>query len=277
MKKITWAVLSSSVILSGAFFVDVSAFAIKKPDSVVIQVIPDNPYAALNWEWPTDVNVVTGAYGESRPDGPHKGIDIGAFDGHNVVATQAGKVLSSGIYTDGTKYVTIQTNDRVDTAYNLITRELHLQSYSVIGGNTVTKGQIVGLSGQSGGVDPHLHFDVNDQGKLYPSYLDTVNPEYFWPYRFTSTSSVSSLSTEPHSAAELEAYADSENFFDHYLIQYVGEDKFYQWFNAIPQSERKLSNFKKHFGISNKLKNEILEKGKKLTEEREKSEKHNMK
>ncbi|WP_026326856.1 hypothetical protein [Paenibacillus ginsengihumi] len=43
---------------------------------------------------------------------------------------------------------------------------------------------------------------------------------------------------------------DKEHSFDLLLIEYVGEDRFYQWFESLEEDERTLTAFKKYFNIS---------------------------
>ena len=92
----------------------------------------------------------------------HKGIDIGtnAEEGKRVVAAASGTVIYSA-YQYGTSsspgygnYVIIYHGNGFASLY------AHMQSKSVSSGQYVSQGQTVGYSGSSGGVAPHLHFEI---------------------------------------------------------------------------------------------------------------------
>ena len=132
------------------------------------------------------------------------------------------------------------------------------------------------MSGNTGGVGYHLHFDINDEEDVTPSFSDSVDPALFWPNKDLTMSSSQALHTEhnhtEHNHDEDDSnYEDPENYFDQILIDYVGEDKFEEWFNSLPESERKLSKFKDDFEISDKEEKQIIEKG--IRENKEKSKK----
>ena len=92
----------------------------------------------------------------------HKGIDIGtnAENGKRVVAAASGTVIYSA-YQSGTSsspgygnYLIIYHGNGFATLY------AHMQSKSVSSGQYVTQGQTIGYSGSTGGVAPHLHFEI---------------------------------------------------------------------------------------------------------------------
>lgn len=92
----------------------------------------------------------------------HKGIDIGtnAENGKRVVAAASGTVIYSA-YQSGTSsspgygnYLIIYHGNGYASLY------AHMQSKSVGAGTYVTKGQTIGYSGNTGGVAPHLHFEI---------------------------------------------------------------------------------------------------------------------
>lgn len=92
----------------------------------------------------------------------HKGIDIGtnAENGKRVVAAASGTVIYSA-YQSGTSsspgygnYVIIYHGNGFASLY------AHMQSKAVSSGQYVSKGQTVGYSGNTGGVAPHLHFEI---------------------------------------------------------------------------------------------------------------------
>ena len=92
----------------------------------------------------------------------HKGIDIGtnAEVGKRVVASAAGTVIYSA-YQSGTSsspgygnYLIIYHGNGFASLY------AHMQSKAVGTGTYVAKGQTIGYSGNTGGVAPHLHFEI---------------------------------------------------------------------------------------------------------------------
>lgn len=92
----------------------------------------------------------------------HKGIDIGtnAEIGKRVVAAAAGTVIYSA-YQSGSSsaagygnYLIIYHGNGFATLY------AHMDSKSVSTGQRVSQGQLIGYSGNTGGVAPHLHFEI---------------------------------------------------------------------------------------------------------------------
>ena len=93
----------------------------------------------------------------------HQGLDFRVPPGTPVAAVNAGTViLARPLYFEGNCVV-------VDHGQGLLTLYLHLSEFKVKEGDTVKRGQIVGLSGASGrATGPHLHIAVRWQG----TYLD---------------------------------------------------------------------------------------------------------
>ncbi|NBR67141.1 MAG: M23 family metallopeptidase, partial [Actinobacteria bacterium] len=93
---------------------------------------------------------------------PHKGTDLSASLNTPVLAPAPGKVTrATGTYTasnPGTGYGNVVYIDHAD-GYS--TRYGHLNSVSVSVGNTVSAGQVIGMSGNTGSsTGPHLHFEL---------------------------------------------------------------------------------------------------------------------
>lgn len=85
----------------------------------------------------------------------HGGIDFGAELGTAVYATGNGKVQKTEYRKDGYgKYLTI------DHGYQFLTLYAQLSEILVKPGQTVKKGQIIARVGDSGGVAPHLHYEL---------------------------------------------------------------------------------------------------------------------
>jgi murein DD-endopeptidase MepM/ murein hydrolase activator NlpD len=93
--------------------------------------------------------------------GGHNGIDFGVPTGTTIMSAQSGVVLGTG-NTDTAcngvsygKWVLVKHNNGLTTLY------AHLSVISVSGGQSVSAGQKLGLSGNTGySTGPHLHFTV---------------------------------------------------------------------------------------------------------------------
>lgn len=109
--------------------------------------------------YPLSQIVVTDIYGYSRKTGEysitHKGVDFRAKEGTLVMAMNRGVVRVAKSYRNYGKVVVI------DHGLGLMTFYLHLSKIKVNEGELVKRGQIIGLSGQTGYVlSPHLHLSV---------------------------------------------------------------------------------------------------------------------
>src|ERR1035437_10045339 len=103
--------------------------------------------------------LITDPYGYSRQTGaysiPHKGVDYKASIGTSVMAINRGIVRVVHSYTDYGNTVVI------DHGLGVMSFYLHLSKINVKVGDTVSIGQVIGLSGDTGYVlGPHLHLSV---------------------------------------------------------------------------------------------------------------------
>jgi murein DD-endopeptidase MepM/ murein hydrolase activator NlpD len=104
-----------------------------------------------------------------EPRSPHAGLDVAVARGTPVKASAQGRVLAVGDYFFNGKTVFI------DHGNGLITMYCHLDRINVKAGETVSKGQRIGISGQTGrATGPHLHWSVVLNGAM-------VDPELFIP------------------------------------------------------------------------------------------------
>jgi len=94
----------------------------------------------------------------------HSGIDIGGPNGGNILASNNGKVIYSGWYGGYGKVVIIDhgnVNGKPTT-----TLYAHMSTIKVNQGQSVKKGQVIGLEGTTGySTGPHCHFEVRINGK----------------------------------------------------------------------------------------------------------------
>lgn len=223
---------------------------------------PDNPYSQMGWQWVTTNTTVTSPYGWRTINGVqefHKGFDIGVYL-QDVTAAQTGTIMSAGTFSDGAMYIALETNNVDPTSgKKLVARYLHLSSKLVSTGQSVNNGVKIGVSGNTGGVPYHLHFDVNNAGTYNGGQMDqynTINPTRFWPYMFTSAYTADNQTIEESTQEELDI-DNPEYYFEDSLINYVESAKFNSWFNSLEQKDRTLTNFKKYFKLTDEKVAEI--------------------
>jgi len=90
----------------------------------------------------------------------HTGIDIVVNTGAEIYASGDGKVIRAG--TSGGYGVTIE----IDHGFGYTSLYAHLSKMKVKKGQTVKRGEVIGLSGQTGrlATGPHLHYEVKHNG-----------------------------------------------------------------------------------------------------------------
>lgn len=85
----------------------------------------------------------------------HGGIDIVVDTGTQIRAAMSGRVADAGYNGNYGNYVIMSHTDGFQTLYG------HLTSYSVVKGQQVAQGAVIGLSGNTGySTGPHLHFGL---------------------------------------------------------------------------------------------------------------------
>jgi murein DD-endopeptidase MepM/ murein hydrolase activator NlpD len=90
----------------------------------------------------------------------HEGVDISTSRSEPVLATADGTVLRSGWAGEYGKAIEIAHGDRYTTLYG------HLEATLVAEGQTVRRGDRVGLVGSTGrSTAPHLHYEVHVDGR----------------------------------------------------------------------------------------------------------------
>lgn len=127
----------------------------------------------LNWSasvggyiWPETVSKrITSPMGSRNIHYPgastnHKGVDIGGV-GYttNVLATKSGVVMTSAYHSSYGNYVVIFHGKGNTTLY------AHMSSRKVKEGDTVSQGDVIGVTGCTGvSTGPHLHYEITENG-----------------------------------------------------------------------------------------------------------------
>ncbi|PFA69806.1 hypothetical protein CN378_03290 [Bacillus sp. AFS015802] len=233
---------------------------------------PLNPYDDFNWRYFTTSNYITSEYLDPTRSS-HLGVDVDT--GYDpAYAVSSGRVKYSGVSSSAGNWIVLETNNNSPESGNsndLIARYLHLDERWVSTGATVSRGQQIGITGTTGNsTGTHIHFDVNDGGVMNGSDMtryNTIDPEIFWPYKsfiygdspyFIQADTEESLHQDEH--AKHLKYFNEETSFADYVIDYVGEDNFWDWFNGLTIEERTMKQFKKDFKLNNKKIETIKEK-----------------
>jgi murein DD-endopeptidase MepM/ murein hydrolase activator NlpD len=133
--------------------------------------------------WPSATSTYVTSYFGPRNTGipgastNHKGVDIGAKYGTNVLAADGGTVLTATYSSSYGYYVTISHGNGYTTLY------AHMSKLLVSSGDTVSQGDVVGLCGATGIANgAHVHFEVWQNGtrinplQFFSSGSYTVSP-----------------------------------------------------------------------------------------------------
>jgi murein DD-endopeptidase MepM/ murein hydrolase activator NlpD len=101
----------------------------------------------------------------------HPGLDISADKGDPVYATADGKVVNASAAGNYGNLVIL------DHGYGLETRYGHLSAFKVELGQTVKRGDLVGLVGSTGrATSSHLHYEVRANGRILNPLQLLLNP-----------------------------------------------------------------------------------------------------
>lgn len=140
-----------------------------------IKVVKNNPTYELEKEdervkeyknnesimcWPVNSSRITSKFGERkhpilRLTRFHRGVDIGAPKGMNVLSAISGRVTYSGRKGGYGNFIEIVGENGIKTRYG------HLSKILVSDGDRIEKGKIIGLVGSTGfSTGPHLHFEI---------------------------------------------------------------------------------------------------------------------
>ena len=127
--------------------------------------VVDNPYTggAFTWPCPSSTRITSNYGNRISPTGGassnHKGIDIGAAGGADIVAAAAGTVKAATYSSAAGNYIMIDHGGGLYTVY------MHASSLNVSNGQTVKAGQVIAKVGSTGiSTGNHLHFGVSLNG-----------------------------------------------------------------------------------------------------------------
>jgi len=119
-----------------------------------------------------------GAFGASRSGNrKHQGIDLLAETGTPVLSSKSGRILYAGTENGYGNYVVILHPDGFSTCY------AHLSQLSVVTGDWVEQGSVIGRSGKTGNaaktkILPHLHFEIRYAGQPLDPGAGWMSPHF---------------------------------------------------------------------------------------------------
>lgn len=117
---------------------------------------------------PDGQTIVGGGWGDG-PGGKHAGLDIRLSQGTPVVAVGEGQVINAASSGDNGGMGIFAA---IMHPSGVISRYLHLSQVLVAPGQAVSRGQLIGYSGNTGNsAGPHLHFDLKVPSPLVLAQL----------------------------------------------------------------------------------------------------------
>ena len=153
---------------------DYYAAEIQAQEELVAAGVEEHPYTGGAFRWPCPSSTrVTSDYGTrvspmSGASSNHKGIDIGASAGADIIAAADGTVTAASYSSAAGNYVMIDHGGGLYTVY------MHASSLLVSPGQTVSAGDVIAKVGSTGiSTGSHLHFGVSLNGSYVSpwSYL----------------------------------------------------------------------------------------------------------
>ena len=136
------------------------------------------PYFTEPFVYPLDKIVDVGAFGNIRKSGDvslqHLGVDLDAKTNTPVYTVNDGVVKATLELIDYGKTIV------VDHGLGIFSLYLHMEKFNVEVGQKVERGQVIGLSGNSGySTEPHLHFSVKISGASVDplKFIETIKKE----------------------------------------------------------------------------------------------------
>jgi len=145
---------------------NISKIIATKDGVIIYEVLGKyNPEVYFNQSfiYPLDDIINVGAFGNIRKDGDvtiqHLGVDLDAVEGTPIYAINNGKVVL-------VEKLTVYGNTIIiDHGLGIYSLYLHLSEFKVSEGDILKKGEVIGLSGNTGwSVGPHLHLSIKVNG-----------------------------------------------------------------------------------------------------------------
>ena len=141
--------------------------ALEKEQSAIIARLQGSPAPGPTqssggpWIWPVS-GPITSPFCERRSyEACHPGMDIAVPTGTPIHAAAGGRVAIAGWVGGYGNYTCIQHSASLSSCYG------HQSSIQVSVGQTVSQGQVIGLSGSTGNsTGPHLHFEARINGSV---------------------------------------------------------------------------------------------------------------
>lgn len=131
---------------------------------------------ATGFIWPCpDYSRISSGFGPRPQPTPgastnHKGVDLAAPYGANILASADGVVTTSKYNVSAGNYIVISHGNGISTVY------MHASSLLVSAGETVSQGQVIAKVGSTGySTGNHLHFGVIKNGK-YVNPMGYISP-----------------------------------------------------------------------------------------------------
>jgi murein DD-endopeptidase MepM/ murein hydrolase activator NlpD len=147
----------SELLIPGA---SIGQFFFTAPKSVATNASGQPQWTVFgtgSYIWPINGRCITQFY-----NGFHPGLDVGSTEGAPVYASDTGTVtyasFAAGTYYDYGNLIVINHGNGFETFY------AHLSSISVFPGQTVSQGELIGYTGNTGrSSGPHIHFEIRDR------------------------------------------------------------------------------------------------------------------
>ena len=118
--------------------------------------------------YPTDYRTISGTYPNYRSGGYHGGVDFPCPEGSNVYAAASGKVIACMPTATSGGYGNCVM---ISHGGGLVTLYAHNSKLIVKVGQSVSKGQVIAKSGNTGrSTGPHVHFEVRMNGSRVSPY-----------------------------------------------------------------------------------------------------------
>lgn len=174
----------------GGFFVFLIVFCAILGDSFSESEGNGYYYGTNEWMWPVpDCRTISSLFGKrtsptAGASTDHKGIDIACQEGTDVVASKSGTVTVAEASSSEGNWLAIKHDEHFTSYY------MHNSTLLVSVGDTVSRGQVIALSGNTGiSSGPHCHFAILKDG-IYVNPLDYVDAKEEIAYSTTATTGI---------------------------------------------------------------------------------------